>query len=71
MVLFYAVAGALALATALVLIRPLIAGRGATEARGTRDARLYRDQLDEIERDLARGTISAGLSNERISQNVL
>lgn len=60
MVLFYAVAGALALATALVLIRPLIAGRGATEARGTRDARLYRDQLDEIERDLARGTISAG-----------
>ena len=60
MVLFYAVAGALALATALVLIRPLIAGRGATEARGARDARLYRDQLDEIERDLARGTISAG-----------
>ena len=60
MVVFYVVAGALALATALVLIRPLIAGRGGAEARGTRDARLYRDQLDEIERDLARGTISAG-----------
>ncbi len=60
MVLFYAVAGALALATALVLARPLITGRSGTEARGARDARLYRDQLDEIERDLARGTISAG-----------
>jgi cytochrome c-type biogenesis protein CcmH len=60
MVLFYAVAGALVLATAFVLIRPLITGPGGTEARGTRDARLYRDQLDEIERDLARGTINAG-----------
>jgi cytochrome c-type biogenesis protein CcmH len=27
---------------------------------GAGDARLYRDQLDEVERDLARGTISAG-----------
>ncbi len=60
MVLFYAVAGALVLATAFVLIRPLITGPGGTEARGTRDARLYRDQLDEVERDLARGTINAG-----------
>jgi len=60
MVLFYGLAGALALATALVLVRPLIAARGAAEARGADDARLYRDQLDEIERDLARGTISAG-----------
>ena len=60
MVLFYAVAGALVLATTFVLIRPLITGPGGTEARGTRDARLYRDQLDEVERDLARGTINAG-----------
>ena len=60
MVLFYAVAGALALATAFMLIRPLITGTSGTEVRGARDARLYRDQLDEVERDLARGTISAG-----------
>jgi cytochrome c-type biogenesis protein CcmH len=60
MVLFYAVAGALALATAFVLVRPLMMGPSGTEARGTRDTRLYRDQLDEIERDLARGTITAG-----------
>ena len=60
MVLFYAVAGALALATAFALIRPLITGAGAAQTRGARDARLYRDQLDEVERDLARGTISPG-----------
>ncbi len=60
MLLFYAVAGALVLATAFVLVRPLIVGRGGTERRGAGDARLYRDQLDEIERDLARGTISPG-----------
>ncbi|TFG87412.1 MAG: c-type cytochrome biogenesis protein CcmI [Hyphomicrobiales bacterium] len=63
MVLFYAVAGALALATALVLVRPLIrplAGRAGVETRDARDAQIYRDQLDEIERDQSRGTISAG-----------
>lgn len=60
MVLFYAVAGALALATALMLIRPLLAGRGGAQARGVGDARLYRDQLHEIERDLARGAIGPG-----------
>ncbi len=59
MVLFYAVAGALALVTVLILVRPLIMGRGGAERRGRSDAQLYRDQLDEVERDLARGTISA------------
>ena len=60
MALFYALAGALALITMLVLIRPLFTGRISAEPRGVRDARIYRDQLDEVERDLARGTISAG-----------
>ncbi len=59
MVVFYAMAGVLALATALILVRPLIASGPAAEVRGDRDAQLYRDQLDEVERDLARGTISA------------
>jgi cytochrome c-type biogenesis protein CcmH len=57
--LFHAVAGALALLAAIVLIRPLIAARGDVPARGARDAQLYRDQLDEIDRDLERGTIGA------------
>jgi len=60
MLVFYVVAGALALATGFALIRPLIMGHGGIEAQGTRDARLYRDQLDEIERDLERGTINPG-----------
>jgi cytochrome c-type biogenesis protein CcmH len=60
MALFYGVAGALALVTVLVLIRPLFSGRAVAEARGVRDTRLYRDQLDEVERDLVRGTIRAG-----------
>lgn len=56
--LFYAVAGVLALATALILARPLLAGRTRTESRDARDAELYRDQLAELDRDVARGTIS-------------
>jgi cytochrome c-type biogenesis protein CcmH len=64
MVLFYAVTGALVLATVLVLVwpllRPVAAGRAGSDTRDARDARIYRDQLDEVERDLGRGTISAG-----------
>jgi cytochrome c-type biogenesis protein CcmH len=60
MVLFYAVTGAMALATALMLVWPLIARHGGVEPGMPRDAQLYRDQLDEVERDLARGTINAG-----------
>jgi len=57
--LFTAVAGVLALATALILVRPLVAGRRAAEGGDSGDTRLYRDQLDEVDRDLARGTIGA------------
>ena len=58
MVLFYLVAGALALAVAAALAWPLIGGAGGTASRDARDAELYRDQLDEIDRDLARGAIT-------------
>lgn len=58
MVWFYVVAGALALIVAVALARPLIRGAGGAASREARDADLYRDQLDEIERDLARGAIS-------------
>jgi cytochrome c-type biogenesis protein CcmH len=57
--LFHAVAGVLALLIALFLVRPLIAGRAGALARGARDAQLYRDQLNEIARDLERGSIGA------------
>ncbi len=58
MLLFYAVAGALALVTGLALAGPILRGRGSAETRAAQDARLYRDQLGEIERDCARGLIS-------------
>jgi len=59
MVLFYIVAGALALASALLLVRPLLAGRAGGAVRAESDARIYRDQLDEIDRYQALGTIDA------------
>jgi len=59
MIVFYTLAGLLALATALVMVLPLIARGGASDIIGARDTQLYRDQLDEVERDLARGTINA------------
>ncbi len=58
MLTFYLIAGGLAVLAAAVLARPLIAGRGAAEGRDARDAQVFRDQLGELERDLARGTIS-------------
>ncbi|HUF86817.1 MAG TPA: c-type cytochrome biogenesis protein CcmI, partial [Thermohalobaculum sp.] len=59
MALFYLVAGAVALLTALALARPLLRGGGGAASREAADAALYRDQLAEIERDLARGAITA------------
>lgn len=59
MAAFYIVAGVLALLTGLALAWPLLRGRRAAASREAREAALYRDQLAEIERDLARGTLSA------------
>ncbi|HET7408841.1 MAG TPA: c-type cytochrome biogenesis protein CcmI [Paracoccaceae bacterium] len=58
MLTFYLIAGGLALLASVALVRPLIAGRGAADSRGAHDAQVFRDQLAEIERDLARGTIT-------------
>lgn len=58
MLLFYVVAGAVALLVGLALARPLIGGAGAVSSREAADADLYRDQLAEIDRDLERGAIS-------------
>lgn len=58
MLTFYLIAGGLALVAAIVIVRPLIAGRGEADSRDARDATVFRDQLAEVERDLARGTIT-------------
>ncbi len=51
-------AAIIALAAILVLIRPLLASRGEAASRAKADAALYRAQLDELKRDVARGTIT-------------
>ena len=57
MALYYGLAGLLTVLSMVLIVRPLLKGRGAPPSRAALDARLYRDQLDEVERDLARGTI--------------
>src|SRR5690625_820147 len=59
MLFFYIVISGIAALVALALARPLVTGRNATENRDAQNAQLFRAQLEEIERDLARGTISA------------
>jgi len=57
---FWAAAAGMALAVLVVLIQALRRGRMlADEVAGRADLRVYRDQLAEIERDIARGTLPA------------
>lgn len=49
----------MALAAAIALAWPLIRRRKDLPARAAFERALYRDQLDEVDRDLARGVISA------------
>ena len=59
MLTFYITAALIALVAAALIVRPLIAGRSNAMDRDTMDAEIFRDQLDELDRDLARGTIQA------------
>lgn len=54
---FWGVAAALMLAVTGLLVAALARGRDAAQDQ---DLRVYRDQLREVERDLARGVIGAG-----------
>lgn len=58
--LFWILSAALALAVASLLVLALVRGRGARSAVADAEADLavYRDQLREVERDLARGVLS-------------
>lgn len=56
--LFWIVAAALTLAASLAVLMPLTRTRvGADAAAGSHDIEVYRDQLQEVERDAARGLI--------------
>lgn len=55
---FMLLAGGLAVLSALAVAVPLVAFRARARGRAARDADVFRDQLVEVERDLARGLIS-------------
>ena len=57
MVYFLTAAGLLVLVTLGALARPLVRRGRAAESRADKDARIYRQQLDELDRDLERGVI--------------
>ena len=56
---FWAIITALALAVAALLALAILRGRIGDEPPAAYDLRVYRDQLKEVERDLARGVITA------------
>lgn len=56
---FWATAALVALAVVVVLARAIHVSRGAQLAARPYDLKVYRDQLDEIERDVARGIVGA------------
>ncbi len=55
---FWAVAGAMTVIVAAFLVRSLAQGRAVAEPAAAQDIRVYRDQLAEADRDLARGTLT-------------
>lgn len=58
MVLTLLVFAALLLAVLAAVSLPLMFGKGAPNERGQHDRAVYRDQLHELERDVARGVLS-------------
>lgn len=57
--MLWAILGALALIAGAALALPLLRPKGPVLARSEYDAQVYRDQLEELERDIARGTVTA------------
>ncbi|MGC3936413.1 c-type cytochrome biogenesis protein CcmI [Roseobacter sp. EG26] len=70
MTLFWIIAGGLALMVSVVLAAGLRAPRkGLVEPAAAYDLRVYRDQLREVDKDLARGVVSAA-DAERVRAEV-
>lgn len=57
---FWIAAGGIGLAVAALLLLALLRGRQGAEPAAAADLRVYRDQLREVDRDLARGLIPPG-----------
>jgi cytochrome c-type biogenesis protein CcmH len=62
--LFWIAAAALTLAASLAVLVPLTRKAAGTEPAGRHDIEVYRDQLQEVERDAARGVIEASQAEQ-------
>jgi len=62
--LFWIVAFALTLAASLAVLLPLTRARGAADEAAGHDVEVYRDQLQEVERDAARGLIEPSQADQ-------
>ncbi|MGV6848872.1 MAG: c-type cytochrome biogenesis protein CcmI [Marinibacterium sp.] len=72
--LFWIISTLLALAVAILFVLALMRGRGPAEPPAAYDLRVYRDQLKEVDRDLARGVIAqadAERARVEISRRIL
>ncbi len=55
----FVILGLMTVVAVALLVLPLVRGHGAVASRVDYDMEIYRDQLDEIERDVERGVIDA------------
>ena len=56
--LFWGIAGLVIALSLLAMLAPLLRGGAGAERRASYDLQVYRDQLREIDRDLARGVLT-------------
>ncbi len=72
--LFWILVALMTAVVAIVLLKPLLGARAAPVVEGRHDAAVYRDQLDEIGRDLTQGLISrdeAELARAEVARRLL
>ncbi|RWH47753.1 MAG: c-type cytochrome biogenesis protein CcmI, partial [Mesorhizobium sp.] len=62
--LFWVIAAILTLGASLAVLLPLAGGTKAASTAGDHDLEVYRDQLSELDRDMARGLIQPGEAEE-------
>src|SRR5882757_4303330 len=62
--LFWVIAAILTLGASLAVLLPLAGGAKGASARGDHDLEVYRDQLSELDRDMARGLIRPAEAEE-------
>ncbi|MEW6633669.1 MAG: c-type cytochrome biogenesis protein CcmI [Pseudomonadota bacterium] len=62
--LFWVIAAILTLGASLAVLLPLAGGQKGASSAGDHDLEVYRDQLSELDRDMARGLIQPGEAEE-------